>query len=424
MTQKRSNEMERVAEGIYRRNGKYIVPIWNPAKGRAGGKDWHTLGPDRCSCGVVHERKTQNALNDAKRLKLKLEDEKSSGRRRGVKTVAEWVGYWESDGTKDVWTAGEWLRLVPRKSEGTNIHNDSRVRAFGREFVGRTLASITEEEAAGFALQNPGSFKEVHAMMNDACAKRLIERNPFAGIKVPAREGRRHIVTLTDAELEMLAGIARVVHGSYGPLFASMIEVAAWTGMRPSELFLVSLWPDDQLNFADLEAGVVNVDWQLNGNTGKIERPKKESQRQIVLLPAAERALRAARKASQDADIYDESSREPLFLTKRGKRFNQRTHFYYWDGVRKAFEASLPQGHHIRQRMSKNPDDGFDFYELRHFFGSTLAHPPAGVAPASPQDIAKMMGHKDGGELAMRIYIHTKEADARERIRSAWKKAS
>jgi integrase len=404
MAEKRApaaNKMETVAEGIYRRNGVYIVLIWNPDKGNAGGKDWHTLPKG-------------SKLADARALKRTLETKKANGRRRGAKetTVAEWAGYFDGD----TWVQGRWLELVPRKAESTNLHNDSRVRSFAREFAGRTLGSVTEEEAAGFALQNPGSFKEVHAMMNDACAKRLIERNPFAGIKVRSREGRRNIVVLSEPELEQLAGIARAVHGpAYGSLFAAMILTAAWTGLRPGELFLLSLEPGDQLNFADLDEGVIHVDWQLGSKTMKVGRPKKESIREVVLLPGAEDALRSIKSWVKGM---------PVFLTKRGKPFNQRTHFYYWDPVRAAFVASLPAGHHLRQRQVEDEGANLDFYELRHFFGTKLAHPPAGVTPASPYEIAAMMGHRDGGQLAMERYVHVGAQMAQDSIRKAWRKAS
>ncbi len=414
---KADNKMETVAEGIYRRNGVYIVPIWNPDRGKAGGKDWHTLGPERCGhCKKVHERRSANALNDARALKRELEREKANGRgRRREKTVAEWAGRYEPDGAGgEDWVKGEWLEVMPRKSETTNIHNDGRVRPLAREFAGRTLASITEEEAAIFAQEHPGTFKEVHAMFNDACALQLLERNPFAGISVPRSEGREHIVVLTDHELEQLAGIAEAIHGPFGRVIAAMIRTAAWTGLRPSELFLVSREPGDQLNYADLDAGELDVQWQLGQKTKRVGRPKKESQRKIMLLPGAEAALRS---------IETWTVGMPLFLTKRGKPFDQRNFFYYWDPVRKAFVAALPAGHHLRQRMADR-DENLDFYELRHFFGTKLAHPPRGVPAASPQDIAKMMGHKDGGQLAMKIYIHTEEKDARDRIRDAWKRAS
>lgn len=404
-TRQGSGKMRRVAEGIYERNGRYIVTIWNPEKGQTGGKDWHTLEPGA-------------ALKDARALRRRLQGEKASGRRAGGKdlTVADWAGRYDGE----TWVQGRWLIVRPRKAESTNIHNDARVRSFARVFAGRTLASITEEEAQVYVLEHVHSFKQVHAMYNDAMALRLVEHNPFAGLRVPTKEGRRGIVVLSDSELEQLSGIARAVHGSYGPLFAAMIETAAWTGLRSGELFLVALEPartdapEDRVNFVDLKAGVVHVDWQRT-KTGKITRPKKESQREVVLLPGAEDALRSIRS-------WD--SGRPVFTTKRGNAFTQRTHFYYWDPVRAAFEVSLPAGHHLRKRTSEDGGENLDFYELRHFFGTKLAHPPAGVKAASPYEIAAMMGHKDGGQLAMERYIHVRAQEAQTSIRDAWRKAS
>lgn len=326
-------------------------------------------------------------------------------------TVAKWAGYYDGD----AWVPGQWLELVPRKAESTNIHNDGRVRAFAREFAGRTLESITEEEAAGFALQNPGSFKEVRACMNDACKKRFIERNPFAGIRGPTREGRHNIVVLEDDELEQLVGIARAVHGArgYGELFGAMVQTAAWTGLRPSELFLLSLEPGDQLNYADLQNGVIHVDWQLGQKTNKVGRPRKESQREVVLLPGAQDALRS---------ITSWVSGMPVFTTKRGKPFNQRTHFYYWNPVRLAFVAALPGRHDLRRRQTNGEGDAnLDFYELRHFFGNKLAHPPAGVTPALPHEIAAMMGQGDRGQKAKERYMPQNATPALDSIRRAWR---
>lgn len=389
---KDKGRMERVAEGIYRRNGVYILPIWNPSKGRAGGKDWHSLPPG-------------STLAQARRLKRELEAEKANGRRRrGATTVAEWAGRYEQGG----WVPGRWLQVRPRKAESTNIHNDSRIRAFAREFEGRTLESITEEEAAVFAQEHPSSYKEVHSMFNDARAMQFVDRNPFAGLRTPTRLGRKNIVVLTDAELEQLCGHARATHREYGPLFAAMIQTAAWTGLRPGELFLLSRERGEHLNFADLRKGLVHVEWQLDAKTGKVTRPKKESMRQIVLLPGAEEALRSV----------EAKPGEPVFVTKLGKRFTLRTLHYYWNPVRAAFVAALPAGHHLRTRE----EGDLDFYELRHFFGTKLANPPNGSA--RPQDIAKMMGHSDGGELAMRLYVHMEADEARDRIRNAWRRAS
>jgi integrase len=52
---------------------------------------------------------------------------------------------------------------------------------------------------------------------------------------------------------------------------------------------------------------------------------------------------------------------------------------------------------------------------LRHYYGTLLAR--MGLAP---YEIAAIMGHKDGGKLAMDRYIHVTERDAREKVAAAF----
>ena len=56
-----------------------------------------------------------------------------------------------------------------------------------------------------------------------------------------------------------------------------------------------------------------------------------------------------------------------------------------------------------------------DWHSLRHVAGSLMAE-----RGLSAQDIAYQLGHTDGGRLAQRLYIHTYEESARERIKRAF----
>lgn len=57
----------------------------------------------------------------------------------------------------------------------------------------------------------------------------------------------------------------------------------------------------------------------------------------------------------------------------------------------------------------------FTPHGLRHYYGTLLAR--MGLAP---YEIAAMMGHKDGGKLAMDLYIHVTERDARQKVAAAF----
>nr|MDQ4040287.1 hypothetical protein [Actinomycetota bacterium] len=88
--------------------------------------------------------------------------------------------------------------------------------------------------------------------------------------------------------------------------------------------------------------------------------------------------------------------------TPHGKLFTGRVSSYYF------FPVAAAVG-----RPELTP------HSLRHYFGTYLARlgPAKGIGPI---EIAKAMGHEDGGALAMRRYIHLGELDARDRLARAY----
>lgn len=397
----------RVAEGVYERNGSYYVPIWERGEDGKAKKVWH--GPNcngRCD-GIHEEIVDRDSARDAKRALEVVKRKKLRGRKD--ETVKGW--------------AARWQEVFPRKNESTTQHNEERIRSFVKDYGDRGLRSLAAtpdslEDLRAWALEHPSCMKVVNAMLNDAMKIGLLVVHPFANLRLEQGRGRSDIDVLTDDELALLVQTARGTHADYGKLLAAMIEVAAWTGLRPGELFVLARRPapdDDErtrVNWVDFKRGEVVVDWQLNSKTGKRGEPKWASHRRVALLPAAERALMS---------IADDGASEPIFRTPRGKVFTQRTQFYYWDPIRTAFVAQLPAGHWLKRRMQRDPGTGnFDFYELRHFFGTKLAQPPEGIRPASPYEIAQQMGHKDGGQLAMKRYCHINVDQAIRSLRDAW----
>jgi integrase len=397
--------MKRVAEGIYRRGDAYLVPIYNA---ESKSKDWHSAG-----CGTRCGHVAIVDLATAREAKRQLEQRKRLRRRHGGadKTVGEWMTS-ESGGTPPLW-----LQLYPRLGAGTMIHTAERVRAFARKFEDRTLRSLTEEEVWEWCSDHPSSVKELRACFNDAIRAKLMTSNPLEHYRQGKGRGRRDISTLKVAELDdLLLPTAREVWRDYGPTMEAIIEVGAWTGMRPGELFLLSTQPGNdanggRVNYVDFDSNVIHVEWQWNVKIREIARPKWGSRRKVVLLPRARAAIEQLPKTPEGW----------CFVTQRMARFTQRNLHYYWDPVRRAFADRLPASHWLRLRMAEDGQAGdLDFYELRHFFGTALAHPPAGIRPATPYEIAQQMGHKDGGQLAMRIYIHTDGDDVVAGLSDAW----
>jgi integrase len=137
----------------------------------------------------------------------------------------------------------------------------------------------------------------------------------------------------------------------------------------------------------NLVGKTVAVAWQWSQTERRLVRPKYDSTRTVFLPPAAEDAL------NEVARVRDE-----VFSAPRGGRLSGTVMGHYWPPV---------------ARSVGRPD--FTPHCLRHYYGTLLAR--KGLAP---YEIAAMMGHKDGGKLAMDRYIHVTERDAREKVAAAF----
>lgn len=405
------NKTVQVAEGIYRRNGRYFVRVADPVTGTR---------PQQ----YPPEFDLPNSLDGARRLRRELEEKKVRTRSGAGESVGAFAARWMRD--YPVGPDGK-----PR-AESTRIHNAERVKAFARDFGERRMGDVSHREARAWVMGGPvpneiakvakgwvgaatrdgvvvavphlGNYPAVRAMYNDAHRDRLVHENPFANLRVPQSRGRKGILMLTEEELGKLIDTAHRVHGPYGPMFGALVAVAAWTGVRPGELFAIR-WGD-----VDFDRGELRVREQFNSKTGKYGPTKNSFPRTVVLTPGASGALRGLPRHVSD---------DLVFHTKRGQPYTGRTHHYAWNPVRKAFVAGLPENHHLRERVRADPDDDFDFYELRHFCATYLLE--LGLAPA---DVALQLGHRDGGALVMSTYGHPSEDAARERIRQAFRRAS
>lgn len=370
---------ETVAEGIYRKNGRLIVSWWDPQAikrdGRKGRRLQKTMDPG-------------TTLREAKAFKRKMESEKD--RRpamRQAETVDSFAARWMDD----------FGHTATRTQETTRKFNTERVKKLAVDFAGRELGSITREEAYQWARENPRRRSAVTAMFNDAESVGLVDSNPFSNLRLPKSKGRSgdRLKVITPAELERLFQICVNKYGDYANVFGNMVRMAAWTGMRPGELYALE-WRD-----IDLERKEIHVVRSWQSKTGQMrDETKTGGHRRIALLPQIEAIL---------PNIPRHPSEPFIFYTKQHRRFTVRIHHYYWDPVRTAFHDQLDKD---RKRDLK-PD--MDFYELRHFFGSYLAN----TLHLSPYDIAKQMGHQDGGKLAMKTYIHTETDESIARVLAA-----
>lgn len=271
----------------------------------------------------------------------------------------------------------------PRWGEKTIRDMNGALKPFIASFGPRRLNSLSIPEARSWAQGQPAGYtKVVRTMLNDAVRDGLIQSNPFSNLRLEQSRGRADIIVLTEPEVEGLCDLALEVWPEFGLTFAAMIATAAYTAIRPGELF--ALKPEN-IRPADMELDVMR-----SYNGVELKLPKNGKPREGIILPpqASARIEQMPRKLNATW----------LFETPRGGRFRKSKLSYYWDPVRRAAGR-----------------DGMDWYELRHA-GCTLLIERGN----DPQDVAWQMGHGDS-DLVEKLYGHPRDEWRRERIKRTFR---
>lgn len=287
--------------------------------------------------------------------------------------------------------AKRWADDFPR-SESSNVTHRERVKKFGEDFRGRELKSITRTEAREWAKNNKSRAAFIRTMLYDAVREGLIPENPFANLGQRKARGRRDIIPLTRAELEALIGIARDERGEE---FAAMICWAAYTCMRPGEVF--------DARWSRLEGDVYQLRSQFNSRVQKVTEPKHQSFGAILVPEPALLAMQALPRRLGD---------DLMFRTIAGQQYRSESLNFAWRTVRSTFVATLPETHHLKGR-----EKPLAFYELRHFGASYMLN----VLELQSWVVAKQLRHSDGGKLVETLYGHPSDQAAMNMMRRAFK---
>lgn len=247
--------------------------------------------------------------------------------------------------------------------------------------------------------------RALHRMLKQAVRWQLIARNPAGDVEVPSVP-KSEMVTLTQKQAGALLKAAEA-----RPLMRNLVMLGVATGARLGEL-LELCWSD-----VDLDAGTARIGWSRrivkgqrpaagSKRRGQVQAkgPKTEAgYRTVILGPTTVAALKrlyaeqAERRLALGADYHADAERR----LARGPNHNQDEYLvickqdgrpYRPDSTSTQFrkfvdDNGLPKTVHV--------------HTLRHSAASFLA--AAGV-PAS--DIAAQLGHKDGGALALKVYVH------------------
>jgi integrase len=195
------------------------------------------------------------------------------------------------------------------------------LRCFVADFGERRLSDISRLEAMEWTQRvRPSRIPVVVTCMNAAVDAELIGRNPFRGLSHRNTRGRADEAPPTDEELGRLLDACRV-HGDYAPQMRNLITFAAFSGMRPGELFA--------LQWADVDMQGMRIDVRRRLYRGQTDLPKSNKPRRIALTPPARDAL-----LGQPTLPLDSGSVSPLvFRGKRGGQLSQPTLSMYWGKV-------------------------------------------------------------------------------------------
>jgi integrase len=239
--------------------------------------------------------------------------------------------------------------------------------------------------------------RALHRMLKQAVRWQVIATNPATDLELPTIP-KTEMATLTRDQAAALLKAAEP-----RPLMRHLVMLGVATGARLGEL-LALCWTD-----LDLDAGTVKIGWsrRIVNRRMQVKEPKTEAgYRTVILGPTTLAALRR---------LHTEQAQRRLALGARYHPDAERRQ------ARQAMGTDNPQDEYLvickpdaAPTAPTAPPTQFrsfvdahglpkavHVHTLRHSAASFLA--AAGV-PAS--DIAAQLGHKDGGALALKVYVH------------------
>lgn len=229
------------------------------------------------------------------------------------------------------------------------------------------IGQFTEQMAETFARERAWALPVVVTMFNYAERNRLVERSPCKGLSRKT-VGRRDLDPLTVDEVTRLSVAAQKAHeGQAGRTLAALVTFAAYTGLRPGELYALE-WRD-----IDFKASRVSV--RRSYSKGRVGAPKSGKPRLAALLPEA-----------RDALLGFSRDRPYVFPAKNGGRLSESLMAgHYWPPVKTAFGRKV------------------DLHELRHF----CAHHLYVTKDLPSRVVATQLGHSTP-RLVEELYGHFK----------------
>jgi len=249
----------------------------------------------------------------------------------------------------------------------------------------------------------PSSIRRYHAVISAALGQAVkwdwLDRNVAAKVTLPASSPTRLTVP-TAGEVAALIRAAEEL----SPVWGLLVKLAVVTGARRGELCALR-WSD-----VDVEAGVLHIRrslYRVAGETGE-KGTKSGRERVVVLDPATAWLLDDWLAWCQErARVADTDIVEGGFIASTWPDCSRPVNV-------DTFSSTV--GRLCAPPDEKNPAGlgmpHVHLHSLRHFAATELL-----AGGVSPSDTAQLLGHADGGQLALRTYAHA--TDERQRQAAA-----
>jgi integrase len=207
-----------------------------------------------------------------------------------------------------------YLAEYARSHKESSHHTTSeRLRRFRDDFAGRSL-DIPRHVAKDWAAKVPaGCVHAVITLYNHAIDEDdlPLAKNPFRKLGERTK-GRAEDPPPSEQEFQALLD-ACAVHKEYAPRMRAFLLFAAFTLMRPSELFA--------LEWADIDFDTMRIEKARRLYRGKLAEPKT-GPKTIALTPPA-----------RDAILGQPRTSSYVFTSKTGKRLSSTNFWGYWSQV-------------------------------------------------------------------------------------------